>query len=46
MLARIPEDRRIAELYSRGQLIYPEIPEFEVEIKRLRDFVFENVLQR
>jgi len=46
ILARIPDDRRVAELYSRGKLIYPEIPEFEVEIKRIRDFVFENVLQR
>ena len=29
VLAKIPNDRRIAELYSKGELIYNEIPEIQ-----------------
>ncbi len=27
LIAKIPNDRRIAELYSKGELLYPEVPE-------------------
>lgn len=44
LLAKIPNSRKIAELYSSGKLIYPEIPEIkqilsniiEYSIKKLR----------
>jgi MinD superfamily P-loop ATPase len=35
VLARIPDDRHVAELYSRGQLIYPEIAEFRMELEKV-----------
>lgn len=42
ILAKIPNDRRIAELYSKGSLLYPFIPEFkeqlEILINNLQDF--------
>ena len=41
--AMIPNDRRIAELYSRGKLIYPEIPEVQLQLEGLRRFILKNV---
>ena len=42
VLAKIPNDRHIAELYSRGELIYKKIPEVGRQLvyieKYLRDF--------
>lgn len=35
VLARIPDDRRVAELYSRGQLVYQGIPEFKMELVKV-----------
>lgn len=35
ILAEIPEDRRIAEAYSRGQLIVDALPEYRVVFERL-----------
>ncbi len=35
VLARIPDDRNVAELYSRGQLVYPEIAEFRRELEKV-----------
>jgi len=35
ILARIPDDRRIAELYSQGKLIYSEIAEFRKELRKV-----------
>ncbi len=35
VLAKIPDDRRIAELYSQGKLIYPEIAEFRKELEKV-----------
>jgi len=43
VLARISNDRRIAELYSRGHLIYPDIPEFALQLKTIRDTVLEKI---
>ena len=33
VLAKIPNDRRIAEMYAQGQLIYQEVPEFRQALK-------------
>ncbi|RLD54541.1 MAG: ATPase [Bacteroidetes bacterium] len=35
LLAKIPNDRRIAELYSKGQLIYKEVPEVRDELDKI-----------
>ena len=35
LLAKIPNDRRIAELYSKGHLIYSEIPEVKNELDKI-----------
>ena len=35
ILAKIPNSRKIAELYSRGELIYDKIPEFKSELMNL-----------
>jgi len=42
VLAKIPNNRRIAELYSRGKLIYPTIPEFESEMERIRTYILRK----
>ncbi|DAB41037.1 MAG TPA: ATPase [Sulfurovum sp. UBA12169] len=39
IIAKIPNDRRIAELYSKGELIYPKIQEFETALKQIAQFV-------
>lgn len=38
VLARIPNNRRIAELYSAGRLIYPEFPEIREALKDILDY--------
>lgn len=40
ILARINNDRRIAELYSRGKLIYKQIPEFANILKKMMEKIF------
>lgn len=39
VLAKLPNDRRIAELYSRGELIYPQIPEFAEQLQLIAEYV-------
>jgi len=39
VLAKLPNDRRIAELYSRGELVYPHIPEFAEQLRLISDFI-------
>jgi len=35
VLAKIPNDRKIAELYSEGKLIYNEVPEVKRELDKI-----------
>jgi MinD superfamily P-loop ATPase len=35
LLAKIPNDRRIAELYSKGKLIYGDVPEVKDELDKI-----------
>lgn len=35
VLAKIPNDRRIAEIYSQGKLIYKEVPEFRLALEKI-----------
>jgi MinD superfamily P-loop ATPase len=39
VLGRIPNNRRIAELYSEGKLVYPEIPEVRRELEKILDYI-------
>lgn len=38
ILAKIPNKRQIAELYSRGNLIYPQLPEVESALSDILNF--------
>jgi MinD superfamily P-loop ATPase len=40
-LAKIPNDRRIAELYSCGELIYKKIPEVRQQLKKIENYLSE-----
>jgi len=39
LLAKLPNDRRAAELYSRGERIYTELPAFRAELEKIAAFV-------
>ena len=41
VLAKIPNDRKIAELYSRGELIYPTVPEVKQQLKKIEDYLLK-----
>jgi len=45
ILAKIPNDRRIAELYSRGELLYRKVPAVKEQLKKIESFM-ENVQTR
>jgi MinD superfamily P-loop ATPase len=37
LLAKLPNDRKIAELYSKGELVYHQIPAFKTELHKVAD---------
>ncbi len=39
IIAKIPNQRVIAELYSRGELIYNQVPEFRDELLKISDYI-------
>ena len=41
VISKLPNDRRIAELYSRGSLIYQKIPEFKKQLINIADFILQ-----
>ncbi len=41
VLAKIPNDRKIAELYSRGKLVYREVPEVKRQLERIWNHIEE-----
>lgn len=41
ILAKIPNSRKIAELYSSGNLIYKEMPEIKTSLKAIFDFIVQ-----
>lgn len=41
VLARIPNDRSIAELYSRGELVYKKIPAVKAQLRKIWEQVHE-----
>jgi len=42
ILLEIPDDRRIAEAYSRGELIIEALPEYRAHFERLREAVLKR----
>ncbi len=45
VLAKLPNDRQAAELYSRGKRIYTELPAFKSELEKIAAFV-QNLPER
>ncbi|MEE4198499.1 MAG: ATP-binding protein [Bacteroidales bacterium] len=43
VIAKIPNQRAIAERYSRGELIYPFVPEFKEELLKIRDYLKNEI---
>lgn len=41
IIAKIPDSRNIAELYSSGNLLYDEIDEVKIELQKIKDFISE-----
>ncbi len=39
VIAKIPNSKKIAEIYSRGHLLYEDVPEFKAELDRVVDFI-------
>ena len=40
IIAKINNDRKIANLYSKGNLLYKEIPEVKKQLEKVRDYIF------
>ena len=45
VLAMTSNDRRIAELYSHGELVYQTIPEFEMQLKNITHYILSLVFK-
>ena len=45
VIAKIPNDRKIAERYSRGELILTEIPEIRGELTKIRTAIHEQTMR-
>jgi len=41
LIAKIPNNRKVAELYSRGELIYDKIPEVKQELRKITDYILK-----
>lgn len=40
IIAKIPNNRMIAELYSKGEIIYPHVLEMERELEKIKSYIF------
>ena len=43
VLAKIPNSRKIAEIYAEGKLIYTEIPEVKRQLERIKEFILSKI---
>jgi len=41
LIAKIPNSRHIAELYSSGKLVYKEIPEVKLQLEKIKNFIIK-----
>ncbi|MCK5170025.1 MAG: ATP-binding protein [Bacteroidales bacterium] len=39
ILAKIPNSRKVAELYSKGELVYTELSEVKQELQKIRNYI-------
>ena len=39
ILAKIPNQRKIAELYSKGELLWDKVPEVQTELKKIKEHI-------
>ncbi|MEA1971687.1 MAG: ATP-binding protein [Candidatus Cloacimonadota bacterium] len=39
VIAKIPNSRKIAQLYSNGELLYKKLPEVKIEIEKIVEFI-------
>ncbi len=39
IIARIRDDRQVAEHYSRGELVYEDLPDFRDSLDRIKDYI-------
>ena len=39
ILAKIPNDRKVAELYSRGELLYTTVPEVKQQLEKIETYI-------
>ncbi len=42
ILAKFPNSRKVAEIYSKGKLIYNEIPEIKEQFMKLKEFILTH----
>ena len=42
VVAKIPNDKKIAELYSKGELLYKKIPEVKIELQKVAELILEK----
>ena len=45
IIAKIPNLRQIAEIYSRGELIFGQVPEFKDELSKISNYIKEEMEQ-
>lgn len=45
ILAKIPNSRKVAEIYSKGNLIYNEVPEIKAEFLKLKEFILNRKME-
>jgi len=41
VLAKIPNSRKIAEIYSSGKLIYKQVPEFKEQLESIKSYILK-----
>ncbi len=43
VIAKIPNSSAIAILYSKGRLIYPEVPDFKKQLEKVKQYIFDII---
>jgi MinD superfamily P-loop ATPase len=43
IIAKFKNDRKVAELYSQGKLLYPHIPEFAKELEKIKEYIYDLI---
>lgn len=44
IIAKIPNSRVLAELYSKGDLVYTQIPEFKKELQNIKNYLQKHII--